>query len=201
MYEINKKSLGNTDEILFNNKIFKKYDDMYYVSEDGDVYSTYAKKVLKPHIDCDGYMRVDIHSKHMKIHKLVFIVWVRPLNDGEQVNHMDDDKTHNHYMNLYAGTQKENIEDKHRNQHNVGNVFYLTIFDKQMNKTITFCPASEFIDYCGHTNKSGSLNKFFNKNWFKKRYDVLEFKRIKNLEQYNLLKGVTTKGDECSPVG
>ena len=80
----------------------------------------------------------------------------------------------------------------------VGNVFYLTLFDKLLNKVISFCPARNFIAYSGHTNKSGSLNKFFSKHWFKKRYEILEFKRIKNLDE---LKGVTTNGDECNHVG
>ena len=70
-------------------------------------------------------------------------------------------------------------------------------FDKEKNKLLTFCPAKNFIKYSGHSNKSGNLNKFFSKNWFKKRYNIVEFKRIKNKEE---LKSVTTMSDECNSV-
>ena len=30
-------------EIIYNNKIFRSYDEYYYVSSDGEVYSTYKK--------------------------------------------------------------------------------------------------------------------------------------------------------------
>lgn len=186
------------NSIIINQKIFKPYDEMYFVSEDGEVYSNYSKKILKPNLDLNGYPRVDIHGKHMKIHKLVYLVWVGKLENGQQINHKDDDKLNVHYSNLYSGTQKENIKDCQNNNHRVGNIYYLTIYDKKINKTITFCPAKNFIKYCGHPNKSGSLKKFFNRNWFKKRYDIIEYKRINNLDE---LRSVTTMGDECSPVG
>ena len=188
------------NEIIIDQKVFKKYDDMYYISADGDVYSTYCNRLLKHNIDIDGYHRVDIHSKHKKIHQLVYETWIGPIDQTKQINHKDDDKNNNHYTNLYQGTQKENIIDKHENKHFVGNTFYLTLMDKERNKIITFCPACKFIEYCHHSNKSGSLNKFFKKNWFKKRYIIIEFKRIKNLAMFINMKGVTTKGDECNPV-
>lgn len=184
--------------LIINGKILKPYDSMYYVSADGDVYSTYSKKFLKPHIDKDGYLRVDIHSKHMKVHKLVYIVWIGPIPENMQINHIDDDKLHNHYSNLYAGSQKNNIKDCINNNHRCGNIFYLTLFDREKNKVITFCPASDFISYSGHSNKNGSLKKMFSKNWFKKRYKIIEYKRIFSNEE---LKSVTTIGDECNQVG
>ena len=80
----------------------------------------------------------------------------------------------------------------------VGNIWILTIFDKEKKETITFCPAKKFIEYSGHSNKSGCLNKFFNKNWFKQRYKIIDYYRCKNLVEK---KGVTTMDDECNPVG
>ena len=109
------------EEIIIENKILKPYDKNYYVSEYGDVYSLYSKKFLKHQIDCDGYHRVDIHSKHIKIHKLVYLTWIGNVKKGEQINHKDDDKNNNHYSNLYIGSQKENIQDCIKNNHRVGN--------------------------------------------------------------------------------
>ena len=192
--------------IIINNKEFKqtKINENYFISYDGEIYSKYSRKILKCQIQKTRgkeYKRVDFYvggkQRHIMIHRLVFETWVRPLEDGEQVNHIDDNTFNNHYRNLYAGTQKQNIDDCFTNKHRVGNVFYLTIYDKEKDVIKTFCPANEFIRYCGHSNKSGSLNKFFGKNWFKKRYEIIEFKRINNLDEY---KSVTTMGDECSPV-
>lgn len=184
-------------DIIINNQLFKQYDEMYYVSEYGEIYSNYSKKLLKHNIDIDGYHRVDIHQRHKKVHQLVYQTWIGPIPKNKQINHIDDNKNNNHYTNLYAGTQKENIQDKHKNKKTVGNVFYLTLFDKEKNKTITFCPAKEFIPYSGHPCKNGSLSKMFRKNWFKKRYIIIDFKKINNLSE---LKSVTTMGDECNPV-
>lgn len=191
------------DSIIFNCKEFKKYNNTYYVSSDGQIFSQYAKKTIKPLLRGKNkkYYCIDIFidgkQRHTPIHKIVYEAWVRKLRDGEQVNHKDDNSLNNSIDNLYVGTQKENIEDCISNRHRVGNMFYLTLFDKQIGKVVTFAPANKFISYCGHSNKSGSLNKFFTKNWFKKRYEILEFKRIRNIDE---LKGVTTMGDECSPV-
>lgn len=164
---------------------------MYYVSEDGEVYSTYSKKLLKHNIDLNGYHRVDIHGKHMKIHKLVYLTWIGEIEKGKQINHYDDNKDNNHYSNLYQGTQKENIHDCIRNNHRKGNIHYLTIYDKERDKILTFSPANKFIKYSGHPCGNGSVKKMFERNWFKKRYEIIDYKK----------KSVTTKADECRLVG
>ena len=178
-------------ELIINEKIFKPYDESYYVSEDGDVFSLYSKKILKHTIDHDGYHRVDIHGKHIKIHKLVYLTWIGDLRQGEQINHKNDDKNNNHYTNLYAGTQKENIQDCISNGHRMGNIWYLTVYDKDTKKIITFCPASDFIEYSGHSCRNRSIKRMFNRNWFKKRYTIIDYKK----------KSVTTIEDECTQVG
>lgn len=194
------------DSIIFNRKEFRQYprNKNYYVSRDGEVYSVFSKKTIKLMKRGTGnkiYHAVDVFisgkQRHMMVHRMVYETWKRLLKDGEQVNHKDDNQLNNNINNLYVGTQKENIRDCIKNGNRVGHVYYLTIFDKKENKVITFCPASKFIEYSGHTNKSGSLNKFFSKNWFKKRYEILDYKSIKNIEEF---EGVTTMGDECSPV-
>lgn len=52
-------------ELIFNDKIFKPYDNNYYVSNDGDIYSVYKKGLLKHNIDIYGYHRVDILGKQI----------------------------------------------------------------------------------------------------------------------------------------
>lgn len=200
------------ESIIFNGKEFKVYprNHAYYVSKDGEVYSTFSKKIIKPLIRTQSkkynnrsgkyyYVDVNIEGKqrHMPIHKMVYETWYGLVPEGKQVNHKNDKQFDNNIANLYAGTQKENINDCVQNGHRVGNVCCLTVFDKETNTTLTFCPANKFIKYCGHPNSSRSLNKFFSKQWFKDRYEILEFKHVENIEEF---EGVTTMADECKPV-
>nr|DAJ50624.1 MAG TPA: homing endonuclease [Caudoviricetes sp.] len=166
-------------EIVIDNKILKKYDSTYYVSEYGDIYSLYSNKFLKHSIDLYGYHRVDIHSKHIKVHKLVYLTWIGELPKNKQINHKNDNKDDNHYMNLYAGSQKENIRDCINNNHRVGFTHYLTIYDKKENKTLTFCPAYKFIEYSQHPCANQSVKRMFTRNWFKKRYEIIDYKNGK----------------------
>lgn len=176
---------------MIDGKRFKAYDDMYYVSQDGDIYSAFSKKLLKWGIDTDGYPRVDIHRKHMKVHKLVYLVWVSRDLQGKQINHKDDNKMNPSVSNLYLGTQKENIADCFRNENRVGNMNYLTVYDKEEDQILTFTPAKAFIDYCGHSCQNGGIKRMFSRNWFKKRFDLIDYRNV---------EGVTTKPDECMVV-
>lgn len=177
--------------VIIKNKLFKMYDLNYYVSQDGDIYSTFSNKILKWNYDNDGYPRVDIHGKHMKVHRLVFMTWVTRNLDGKQINHINDDKSDPSLGNLYLGTQRENMLDKSANGHAVGNTKYLTVYDKETGQVLTFSPITEFINYCGHPSKNGSVKRMFTKNWFRKRYVIID---------YNNIGSVTTKADECKPV-
>ena len=163
------------NNIIIDNKIFKPFDEMYYVSEYGEVYSTYCNRILKQSIGTNGYLRVDIHGRHFTIHKLVYLTWIGDISEGLQINHKDDNRFNNHYTNLYAGTQKENIDDCIKNKHRVGNLNHLTIYDRKTGETITFCPASDFIEYSGHPSSSGSIKKMLNKKWVKKGYEIVNY--------------------------
>lgn len=164
-------------EIVINGKILRQFDPVYYVGECGDIYSTYSKKFLKHSIDLNGYHRVDIHGKHMKVHKLVFLTWVGNVPEDMQINHRDDNKNNNHYTNLYAGSQKDNVCDCIRNDHRKGNIHYLTVLDKKIGKVITFSPCSDFIGYSGHPCGNRSVKRMFSKNWFKTRYEIIDYSK------------------------
>ena len=198
-------------DLIYNRKVFKQFrDSIYYVSKDGEVYSTYKKGIMKGLVRFTRgkrYRYIDVWNRelnrrqHVNIHKMVYIAWVRELEDVEQVNHKNDDSLDNRLSNLYVGNQQENVNDCVTNGHRVGRIFYLTVFDKKESCVLTFCPSQDFIAYCGHSNKSGSVKKFFNKRWFKNRYDILDFKSIKSLTELNSFKSVTTMRDECNAVG
>lgn len=193
--------------LILNGEVYKqcKINNTYYVSRNGNVFSSYSKKIIKQlvrNVRGKKYAYVDIYingkQRHMNIHRLVYSTWVRDISSDEQVNHRDDNTMNNNISNLYVGDQKENISDCINNRHRVGHVFYLTLYDKKVSDVLTFCPSSNFIEYSGHPCKNRNVSRMFSKNWFKKRYSIIDFHRIKNLEE---LKGVTTIPDECMEVG
>lgn len=167
--------------MIIDNIRYKKYDENYYVSEYGDVWSKRSNIKLKHYIDHDGYHRVDIHGKHIKIHRLVYSTWIGEIKQNEQINHKDDDKNNNHYSNLYLGTQKENIRDCISNHHRLGRTQFLIIREKNSNKLLIFQPSNKFFEYCGHYNKNGNISRILTRKWFNEKYEFI-----------GMGKGVTT---------
>lgn len=172
---------------IINNERFKRYDDTYYVGEYGNIYSFYANKLLKHYITKDKYHRVDIHRKHIKVHKLVYLVWNGNIEDGLQILHKDDNKDNNHYSNLYLGTQSQNVSDCIKNGTRVGNITFLKILDKKLNKTIIFPNCKSFFEYCGRSYKNTSISHVVNKNWFNEGYKLIEKRSVETIESYNKL--------------
>lgn len=173
---------------------------MYFVSADGEVYSSFKRGLLKQSVDVNGYRRVDIHGKHMKVHRLVYITWNGEIPDGKQVNHLDDNKENNHYLNLYSGTQKENICDCTRNDHRVGNVQSILVYDKSERAYLLFPSVKEFLSYTGHSVTNGSIAHCKNKKWFQNRFEIIEQKGVSTIESYksiraNFESGVENKAD------
>lgn len=194
------------DVIIINDKEFKQIraNKNYWISSDGELYSEHANKIINASINSNLgklYKRVDIRvdgkPHHMMIHRLVYDTWVSTITRNDQINHINDDSLDNRVENLYKGSQKSNIADCVRNGHRVGHIKYLTVFDKKVKKTLTFCPSSDFIEYSKHSCQNGSIKRMFNKNWFKKRYIVIDFKNVNDKRH---LKSVTTMADECKPV-
>ena len=77
----------------------------YYVYEDGRIYSTLSNKWLKPDINKNGYCQITLFINHkpfrIKVHRLVALLFIGnpPLNKN-MINHIDGNKTNNHYTNL-----------------------------------------------------------------------------------------------------
>lgn len=191
--------------ISIKNKIFKQFKDTkYYCDEDGNIYSDYSHRLLNPMLrgrNGKKYLYIDINfgegQKHYYVHRIVYETWIGNIPNNMQVLHKDDNQFNNNINNLYLNDQKQNIKDCTDNNHRVGNTWILTVYDKQKNKTLTFCPASNFIEYCGHPSANRSIKRFFTRNWFKTRYEIIDYYNCKSLD---IKEGVTTMGDECNPV-
>lgn len=88
-----------------------EYENIYQVSNYGNIKSLISNRLLKPSKDRFGYVRFnaikDKKPKTLRIHRLVMNVF-NPINTKMQVNHIDGDKTNNHINNLEWCTDSEN---------------------------------------------------------------------------------------------
>ena len=95
------------------------YEGLYAVTSCGRVWSYKSKKFLKPYTDCNGYLKVklckDNEMKQYKIHRLVAEAYLPNPNNLRDVDHIDNDRTHNYLNNLQWITHKDNVR-KGRNR-------------------------------------------------------------------------------------
>lgn len=95
-------------------------DDRYIVSEHGEVFTTVGKgRILKPNVMKSGYIRYRLSSGHVYIHRMVaFTFWGDKTEYGLEVDHIDRDKSNNHYTNLRWVTRKENCNNRGKRSKN-----------------------------------------------------------------------------------
>lgn len=105
---------------MFRN--FTKYE----VYDDGRVWSYKRNKFLKPHLDKDGYYQIRLTDNEGKmktyyLHRVVYeAVTSEPIQEGMQINHIDENKANNHISNLNLMSPKENCNWGTRNER-IGN--------------------------------------------------------------------------------
>lgn len=81
----------------------------YRIEEDGKVWSLSKDRYLTPHFNSCGYIQYPIFGHPVFSHKLVAFKYLGPKPEGHEINHIDGDKTNNHYSNLEWVTKSENI--------------------------------------------------------------------------------------------
>ena len=95
--------------------------------KDGRSYTS-KEKLMSPVLNSDGYphtrFNVSGRGKSVKIHRLVAQAFVDNPHGYVEVNHIDEDKSNNHYTNLEWCTRKENmnhgtIKERTRNHPNI----------------------------------------------------------------------------------
>ena len=90
------------------------YEDIYQISEKGEIKNKKKNKLMKPAIDSNGYYQIHFSkngkSKKIRVHRLVAKHFIaNPLNKN-QVNHIDGNKKNNKAENLEWCTISENIK-------------------------------------------------------------------------------------------
>lgn len=93
-------------------KDIKNYEGLYAVTSCGKVWSYRRKKFLEPRKSNNGYLRVALSKngeiKQCAIHRLVAEAYIPNPDNLSEVDHIDNDKTHNYLNNLQWITHKDN---------------------------------------------------------------------------------------------
>lgn len=82
----------------------------YYISDKGNFYSTFTKRLIKPQKCHKGYLYVEIGRKKYKVHRLVAKYFIPNPDNLPQVDHKDCNKENNCVDNLRWVTNRENYE-------------------------------------------------------------------------------------------
>ena len=90
----------------------KNYENQYAVTSCGKVWSYKSNKFLQARASANGYMTVCLYKdgkgKNFYIHRLVAETYIDNPDNKPQVNHKDENKTHNYINNLEWVSVKEN---------------------------------------------------------------------------------------------
>ena len=91
----------------------KGYEGLYAVTSCGKVWSYKSKRFLEPIANNNGYLGVNLYKngkmKYFLIHRLVTEAYIPNTNNLPQVDHIDNDKTHNYVNNLQWITGRDNV--------------------------------------------------------------------------------------------
>ena len=94
-------------------KDVKGYEGLYAVTSCGKVWSYINEKFLKPGVNNDGYLRVNLYKngkyKSYAIHRLVAMAYLPNPENLPEINHKDENKTNNCLQNLEWCDRKYNI--------------------------------------------------------------------------------------------
>lgn len=99
----------------------KSLKELYEINENGVLRNVETKKIVKGHLEKNGYIRVRIENKKIgkivrtTIHQLVAEAFIPNPENKPEVNHKDLNKQNNHYSNLEWNTHSENMKHAYKN--------------------------------------------------------------------------------------
>jgi hypothetical protein len=98
------------------------YNEIYAVSDDGLVMNRVSGKILEGCFDKDGYRKIKINGKVMKIHRLVGLCFLPRIDLPKlEIDHINRDRSDNRASNLRwcdRATNNQNNNRKHLSFYN-----------------------------------------------------------------------------------
>ena len=95
----------------WKNVTIKGYENLYKISDSGDVLSVRSGRLLSPKIEKTGYVRVTLSkngvAKRCAIHRLVALAFIDNPDGKPTVNHKNENKKDNRVENLEWATNAE----------------------------------------------------------------------------------------------
>ena len=87
-------------------RVIEEFPD-YIINEYGEIFKIHGNQsyiIMKPKLDKDGYLNIGLRNSkgrfYRRIHQLVAKAFIDNPKNYEVVNHIDGNKTNNHFTNL-----------------------------------------------------------------------------------------------------
>ena len=105
-------------------KPVKNYEDLYLVSNIGNIRRKGKDKNRKYNINKSGYVLVNLYNngkyKNLLVHRLVALAFIPNPENKPEVNHKDGNKLNNNADNLEWVTEKENVVHSYKKLGRIG---------------------------------------------------------------------------------
>lgn len=112
----------------------KGYENLYEVSNYGEVRSIKNNIILAANVKRNGYRRVSLCKdgkvKEMNVHRLVAMAFIPNFENKPTVNHKDFNRINNHVDNLEWATMEEQVQHNIKNKPNYAENLKLTFKEK-----------------------------------------------------------------------
>lgn len=107
---INKPIHKNTDPSFED---LKGFEGIYQINPQGEIWSCHYKKLMKPMINEDGYLKINLRNAEFKnykrfIHRLIAIQYIPNPDNLAEIDHIDRNKLNNSIDNLRWVSRENN---------------------------------------------------------------------------------------------
>lgn len=114
-------------------------DPRYEIDIDGNVRDVKTKRVLKPFLSHNGYVKVSLGGKNRMVHRLLAMTFIPNPNNLPFINHKDENKQNNCIDNLEWCTAEYNI-----NYGNRTSKFVNTISTRRKERPYLYRPVLQY---------------------------------------------------------
>ena len=174
----------NTNELPKNSEEWAAIDGCknYQVSWWGRVRNAKTGRILKACVSSNTYLTLNLSkmgkAKSFSVHVLVAREWVENPDNKRCVDHIDGNKTNNHYENLRWATHSENGRNQ-KNQTNTSSVYKGVYLHK---------PTKKWMAYIRINKKLKNLGYHASEREAGMAYNMAAVKYFKNFAKINIFE-------------